>query len=112
LHWYWPIGVLEKGQDIDDADVAVRSLAWLEDQLCRSGVMEWGESLEVSSVGCSDNCLLDLVEVGGAEQNTILGFIELDAAGGFPGEVVRLDAQGKEVSRWRLRGDLTWEPRP
>ena len=107
---YLPVGVLEEGQDLDDADVAFRSLAWLEDQLCRAGVMSQDESLRMSSLDCSDKCRLDLVEAGDAEHNTILGFIELEAAGGFPGEVVRLDSQGKEVSRWRLRGNLTWEP--
>jgi hypothetical protein len=109
LDLYLPVAVLEQGQDPDDADVAFRSLAWLDEQLRRTGVTGQGESLRVSSLDCTDKCRLDLVEVGDAEHNTPLGFIELEAAGGFPGEVVRLDSQGVEVGRWRLRGDLTWE---
>jgi len=92
-----------------DRQLAVRDLAWLEDQLRRAGVFSWGESLRVSTLDCSKKCRLDLVEAGNVEHNPILGFIDLEAAGGLPGEVVRLDSQGKEVSRWRLRGDLTWE---
>jgi hypothetical protein len=107
---YLPVGVLEEGQDLDDADVAFRSLAWLEDQLRRAGVLGWGESLRVSTLDRSKKCRLDLVEASDVEHNPILGFIELEAAGGLPGEVVRLDSQGKEVSRWCLQGDLTWEP--
>ena len=72
--------------------------------------MRRGESLRGSSLDCSEHCRLDLVEPTNAEHKTPLGFIELEAAGGFPGEVVRLDSRGMEGGRWRLRGDLTWEP--
>ncbi|NIV33496.1 MAG: hypothetical protein GWN58_29820, partial [Anaerolineae bacterium] len=107
---YLPIAVLEQGQDPDGADVAYRSLVWLDDQLRRAGVTGPGESLRGSWPDCPDNCRLDLVEAGNAEHKSPLAFIELEAAEGLPGEVVRLDSQGMESGRWRLRGDLTWEP--
>ena len=107
---YLPVGVLEKGQGPGDAGVAYRSLAWLDAQLRRAAVTGQGERLRVSSLDCSDECRLDLVEAGDAAQDTVTGYVVLDATRGFPGEVVRLDSQGREVSRWRLRGDLTWEP--
>jgi len=109
LDMYLPVCILEKGQHRGEEGVATRSLAWLDYELGRAGVVERGETLQVSSLGCGDRCRLNLVGGSGEERDTPLGFIELDSTGDLPGEIVRLDSQGSEVSRWRLRGDLTWE---
>jgi hypothetical protein len=45
--------------------------------------------------------------VGG--DDITVGYLDLDATGEFPGEIVHLDVEGSEIGRWRLRGDLTWE---
>ena len=104
-----PIGLLEEGQRPCDAGVAVRSLAWLEYQLTRAGNLESGEYLRVSSAGCTDTCGVVVYRREGAGDEITVGYLNLDAAGEFPGDIVRVDVEGSESGRWRLRGDLTWE---
>jgi hypothetical protein len=103
---HWPVSVLEEGQKPCDAGVAIRSLNWLQDQLRRAGVIGPDESLQVSASIDTEAFRLAVLD---RETDMTVGFIELDASGGFPGGVVRIDTEGNESTRGRLRGDLSWE---
>jgi hypothetical protein len=107
-----PVGLLEEGQRPCDTGVAVRSLAWLEHQLRRADILESGENLRVSSSDCTDTCRFVAYRRDSAGDEITVGYLELDAVGESPGEIVRVDVEGRESGAWRLRGDLTWEAAP
>jgi hypothetical protein len=105
------VSVLQEGQAACDPDVPRRDLYWLQLQLQHAGLLQEDEMLLLAPEDCQDDCRLDVVpstDQGVAAQEP--QGIRLDVAGGFPGEVYRID--GQESDHWRLRGDLTWEPVP
>jgi hypothetical protein len=105
----WPISILSEGQKTCDPAAPQRSKAWFEDQLRQLGLLEWDETLEVSPSDGTTACRLDVVRF---REDTATGFIQLDMSRGFPGEVRRIDLEGRESTSWRLRGDLNWEVVP
>jgi hypothetical protein len=99
------IGLLSEGQPACDPVVPQRDIYWLDAQLRRIGLLGDGEGLALTPEGCTTNCRLDVLRL---EDDARLGSIRLDTTVGFPGAVYRVN--GVESARWRLRGDLTWEP--
>jgi hypothetical protein len=116
----WPIGVLQEGQEICDADVTQWDKWWLARRLDEVGLLSREEGLLTPDEGrhscgvdCEAGCGLAIYRYGDYGDTgawcTWLGAIHLDTAGGFPGEVYRVDPDGGESTHWRLRGDLSWE---
>jgi hypothetical protein len=99
------VGLLQKGQSPCDLDVARRDVQWLQGQTRKIGLVSAAEHLEISPVGCTDGCRIDII---GDQDGTRVGSVRLDTTQGFPGQVYRTN--GLESTYWRLRGDLTWEP--
>ena len=99
------VGMLTEGQSACDPTVPHRDIYWLDAQLREIGLLNEGERLELTPEGCTTNCRLDVLR---REDDARLGSIRLDTTVGFPGAVYRVN--GVESTRWRLRGDLTWEP--
>ena len=104
----FPVSFLQEEQEAGGPAAPQRSIAWLKEELRRLGLLGPGEVLEVSLSG-GGACRLDILH---ADEHTLLGLVELDMSGGFPGEVRRVDLEGNEGTSWRLRGDLTWEAVP
>jgi hypothetical protein len=98
------IGLLQRGQWGCGQDVPHRDVHWLGVQLGRIGLLNENEYLEIAPEGCTTECRLDILNW--ADDNRY-GSIRLDTTVGFPGAVYRVD--GSVSSRWRIRGDLTWE---
>jgi hypothetical protein len=98
------VGLLGQGQAGCDPRLPHRDIFWLEMQLRDIGLLNEGETLQLTPEACTTNCRLDLVRTSDSVR---LGSIRLDTASGFPGAVYRVN--GVESARWRLRGDLTWE---
>ena len=98
------VGFLTEGQDACEAMIPYRDVPWLDWELREIGLLASGERLELAPEGCGLNCRLDIIS---AADQSRTGSIRLDTSGSFPGSVYRVN--GVESSRWRLRGDLTWE---
>jgi hypothetical protein len=106
--WGFPVSFLQEGQEAGDPAAPQRSIAWLKEELRRLGLLGPSEVLEVS-LSEGGGCRLNILH---ADEHTLLGLVQLDMSGGFPGGVYRVDLEGKESTPWRLRGDLTWEAVP
>jgi hypothetical protein len=100
------VAVRQREQASCDPDVPRRDIYWLDTLLRKADLLVEGEMLTLAPEGCTDTCRMDVIRISDSAQ---VGAIRLDTEVGFPGEVYRVDAEGKESDHWRLRGDLTWE---